>query len=69
MKAITQRGLTNSLSLLFSSAEFNDIRRFLLSEVSAAKPETEEVIRYVCDEVRQHLVEHAAALSTVKRAY
>lgn len=69
MKDITKRGLTNSLNLLFSSAEFNDIRRFLLAEASASKPETEEVIRHVCDEVRQHLVEHAAALSTVKRAY
>jgi hypothetical protein len=69
MKPNTQRGLDNAMSLLFSAAEFDTIRRFLLAEASAAKPETEEVIKYVCDEVRQHLITHAAAVASVKRTY
>lgn len=69
MKPNTQRGIDNAISLLYSTGEFDTLRRFLLSEVSAEKPETDEIIRYVCDEIRQHLVTHATAIAAIKRAY
>jgi len=69
MKPNTLRGLNNAISLLYSTGEFDTLRRFLLSENSSEKPETDEVIKHVCDEIRQHLVTHATAIAAIKRAY
>lgn len=67
MKPNTLRGLNNAISLLYSTGEFDTLRRFLLAEASADRPETEEIVKYICDEIRQHLVTHAAAVAATKR--
>ena len=67
MNPNTVRGLENAVSLLFSAPEFDRVRLFLISDASSGKGESEEIIKYVCDEVRSHLVTHHKAVLAVKR--
>lgn len=67
MNANTQRGLTNAISLLLSTAEFDRLRLFLISDASSGRAESEEIIRHICDEIRGHLVTHQKAVAAAKR--
>lgn len=67
MNANTQRGLQNAMAMLFQSPEFDRIRLFLVADASASKPESEDIIRYVTDEVREHLAVHNRAVLAAKR--
>ena len=58
----TQRGLDNAVKMLTSAPEFDRIRLFLIADASASKPEADEIIRFVTDEIRAHLVSHNKAV-------
>lgn len=61
MKDVTIRGLQNAIKLLLSAPEFDRLRLFLIADGANEKPESEEIIKMICDEIRAHLVEHARA--------
>lgn len=67
MNPNTQRGLTNAMDFLFQSPEFDRLRLFLVADGNAAKPEGDEIIRHICDEVRAHLLTHQKAVLAAKR--
>lgn len=67
MKDTTKRGLNNSIHLLLQAPEFDRLRAFLMADVSAEKPEAEEIIKTICDQVRAHLIAHHKAVSGIKR--
>lgn len=65
MRAATLRGLENAVKLVFGSAEFDRIRLHLVAEAGSDKPESEEVILYVCNAVRDHLLAHDKAVKAI----
>lgn len=67
MKDTTKRGLDNSIHSLLQTPEFDRLRTFLLADVSADKPEAEEIIKVICDQVRTHLIAHHKAVSGLRR--
>lgn len=67
MKATTQRGLTTAVKFLIDAPEFERIRAFLTADASAAEPEAPEIIKFVGDEIRNHLVTHSKAVQAVRR--
>ena len=68
MKEATRRGLDTAVKYALSAPEFDRIRLFLVAEASADKPESDEVILFVCDAVRDHLLAHNRAVRAVALA-
>lgn len=66
MRPDTQRGLGNAIALLLGSPEFDRIRLFLIADGSASDPEASEIIKYVGDEIRAHLVAHHKSVLAAK---
>ena len=62
MRDVTARGLDNAVKLFLGSPEFDRIRLFIISDVSQGKGEGDEIIKYVGDEVRAHLLDHRKAV-------
>ena len=67
MKPTTIRGLQNAISLLLQSPEFDRIRLFLQADASEGRNESEEIVKMVGDEIRQHLIAHGKAVAGLKR--
>lgn len=65
MKETTARGLQNAIASLLSSPEMDRIRLFLVADVSADKPEAEEIIKFVGDQIRAHLLEHGKQVRAI----
>lgn len=71
MKEITQRGLMNAVHYLLTSSEMDRVRAFLTADASAEKSESDEIILYVANAVRDHLLTHGRsvrAIAASKRA-
>lgn len=58
----THRGLDHAVKTLTHVPAFDHIRRFLIADASASKPEADEIIKFVTDEIRAHLVAHHKAV-------
>jgi len=67
MRPDTQRGLVNAIALLLGSPEFDRIRLFLIADASQGRGESDEIIKYIGDEVRAHLLEHRKAVAAASR--
>ena len=65
MRAATLRGLETAVSYALNTPEFDRIRLHLVAEASSDKPESEEVILYVCNAVRDHLLAHDRAVKAI----
>lgn len=65
MKEASQRGLDNSISLLFQSPEFDRIRLFFVAAVDDPTTSDEELVKYVTDAIRTHLVTHGKAVRSI----
>lgn len=68
MKEATKRGLENATKLMFESPEFDRVRLFLVAEAGADKPESDEIILYVCNAVRDHLLQHNKAVRVIAQS-
>ena len=67
MKPTTIRGLDNAIKLLIQSPEFDRIRLFLVADGSSGSGESDEIVKMVGDEIRQHLIAHKNAVAAIKR--
>jgi len=65
MKEVTIRGLENAMSALLSSPEMDRLRLFLVADSSAEKPEADEIIKHIGDQIRGHLLAHSKAMRTI----
>jgi len=71
MREVTQRGLSNAVHYLLTSSEMDRVRAFLTADASAEKSESDEIILYVANAVRDHLLGHckaSRAIAASKRA-
>lgn len=67
MRDVTARGLDNAVKLLLGSPEFDRIRLFLIADASQGKGEGDEIIKYVGDEIRAHLLDHRKAVAAINQ--
>ena len=65
MKEATQRGLDNSIKLMFESPEFDRIRLFFVAAVDDPTTSDEELVKYITDATRSHLVTHGKAVRAI----
>lgn len=68
MKDSTRRGLENAIKLTMQAPEFDRLRLFLVADSSEEKPESEEIIKTICDSFRAHLVDMARSARAVAAA-
>jgi len=68
MKEITQQGLRNAVHYLLTSSEMDRVRLFLVGDASADKSESDEIILYVVNTVRDHLLSHGKQVRAIAAA-
>jgi hypothetical protein len=67
MKDVTVRGLDNAVKILISTPEFDRLRAFLTANASQGDNEQEEIIKFIGDEIRGHLLFHHKAVTAAMR--
>jgi len=68
MKETTTRGLTNAMSSLLSSPEMDQIRLFLQADASADKSESDDIILWTVNAIRDHLLAHGKQVRAIAAA-
>jgi hypothetical protein len=66
MNEVTRRGLDTSIKLFLTAPEFDRIRLFLIADASQGKGESEEIIKFVGDEIRAHLLQHVKSVAAAQ---